>query len=85
MPAPGSEVDADKIVAYAAQYFKGEGGLSDEDRSWMKRLAMGLAGQASPVATYIGGAAGQEVLKACIGKFTPLNQWLLFGCSRMPS
>ncbi len=32
----------------------------------------------SPIAAFLGGVLGQEVIKACTGKFTPLHQWLFF-------
>jgi ubiquitin-activating enzyme E1 len=35
-------------------------------------------GVVPPLNAFIGGIATQEVLKACTGKFTPLNQWLLY-------
>lgn len=31
----------------------------------------------SPTASFMGGVAGQEVIKAATGKFTPLDQWLI--------
>ncbi|KAH9246695.1 hypothetical protein BASA81_015744 [Batrachochytrium salamandrivorans] len=31
----------------------------------------------SPTASFMGGVAGQEVIKAITGKFTPLDQWLI--------
>ena len=30
------------------------------------------------MAAFLGGVIGQEVLKACTGKFMPLKQWLYF-------
>ncbi len=52
--------------------------LSDSQRTNMRKLITTLQGQLSPIAAFIGGVAGQEVLKACTGKFTPLDQWLMF-------
>jgi len=41
-------------------------------------LAVGCRGQVSPVAAAVGGILGQEVLKACSGKFMPIRQWYYF-------
>lgn len=41
-------------------------------------LASGACAELSPMAAFLGGVVGQEVLKACSGKFMPLNQWLYF-------
>lgn len=37
-----------------------------------------MHGTLTPINSIIGGIVGQEVLKACSGKFTPINQWLYF-------
>ena len=37
-----------------------------------------MGGALSPVAAFVGGAAAQEVLKACTGRFTPLRQFAYF-------
>ncbi|RXM94282.1 Ubiquitin-like modifier-activating enzyme 1 [Acipenser ruthenus] len=48
------------------------------DESAVRKLALGAAGDLSPINAFIGGVAAQEVMKACSGKFTPLKQWLYF-------
>mmetsp|Transcript_6697 Transcript_6697/g.21080 ORF Transcript_6697/g.21080 Transcript_6697/m.21080 type:complete len:1041 (-) Transcript_6697:52-3174(-) len=35
-------------------------------------------GDVSPIAAFLGGVAGQEVLKACTAKFKPVSQWFYF-------
>lgn len=41
-------------------------------------LALGCRGQISPVCALVGGVLGQEVLKACSGKFMPIRQWFYY-------
>eukprot|EP01041_Mallomonas_annulata_P006187 gene6187-12532_t len=45
----------------------------------MKRLALVAGAEFQPLAVFLGGVCAQEVVKHC-GKFTPLDQWLLFDC-----
>lgn len=40
----------------------------------------GCSGSLVGVQAFIGGAAAQEVMKACSGKFMPVKQWLYFDC-----
>jgi len=37
-----------------------------------------LRGYLAPMAAMFGGVIGQEVVKACTGKFHPLHQWFYF-------
>ena len=39
-------------------------------------LALGAEGKLNAMAAIFGGLVGQEVLKACSAKFTPLRQWV---------
>jgi ubiquitin-activating enzyme E1 len=48
----------------------------EKARHLIMQLAMGARGQLSPICAAMGGIVGQEVLKACSGKFMPLKQWL---------
>ena len=41
-------------------------------------LAKVSSGYISPMCAMFGGVIGQEVVKACTGKFTPLHQWFYF-------
>eukprot|EP00607_Mallomonas_marina_P011049 CAMPEP_0182424776 /NCGR_PEP_ID=MMETSP1167-20130531/11039_1 /TAXON_ID=2988 /ORGANISM="Mallomonas Sp, Strain CCMP3275" /LENGTH=1346 /DNA_ID=CAMNT_0024604855 /DNA_START=37 /DNA_END=4077 /DNA_ORIENTATION=+ len=45
--------------------------------SAMKKLVLAAGAEFQPLAVFLGGVCAQEVVKHC-GKFTPLNQWLLF-------
>eukprot|EP01038_Epipyxis_sp_PR26KG_P008482 gene8482-11465_t len=42
------------------------------------RLAMCSRGLVSPMCALMGGIIGQEVLKACSGKFMPIKQWFYY-------
>jgi ubiquitin-activating enzyme E1 len=41
-------------------------------------LAYGASAELSPMAAMFGGVVGQEVVKACTGKFQPLHQFFYF-------
>lgn len=55
-----------------------EGNEADDAKNLLTTLALGAAGNINPVAAIFGGVVGQEVIKACSGKYTPLQQWLHF-------
>ncbi|CAM9738448.1 unnamed protein product, partial [Ectocarpus sp. 8 AP-2014] len=42
------------------------------------RLSLGARGVLNPVCATMGGIVGQEVLKACSGKFSPIRQWMYY-------
>lgn len=46
--------------------------------SYLERFALCCKGQCNPIAAMLGGIVGQEVLKACSGKFMPIKQWYYF-------
>lgn len=49
-----------------------------ESEKLIKRLSMCSQGLTSPICALIGGIVGQEVLKACSGKFMPIKQWFYY-------
>jgi ubiquitin-activating enzyme E1 len=53
---------------------------SEEEKTRDKfiRLCLGCRGKLNPMATIFGGIVGQEVMKGCSGKYTPLNQMFHF-------
>lgn len=75
-PSPTSAEDAAKVAELAAAYAKSVDREVDQAR--LARLAQGASASLSPMAAFMGGFAGQEVLKAVSGKFTPLNQLFFF-------
>uniref|UniRef100_A0A670Z9D8 Ubiquitin like modifier activating enzyme 7 n=1 Tax=Pseudonaja textilis TaxID=8673 RepID=A0A670Z9D8_PSETE len=52
--------------------------MDQEQENLIRTFAYGCMGDLSPMNSFIGGLAAQEVLKAVSGKFTPLDQWLYF-------
>ena len=44
----------------------------------LKTFAMTCCGEICPITAAFGGIAGQEVLKACSGKFAPIRQFLYY-------
>jgi ubiquitin-activating enzyme E1 len=91
LPSPGSVHDANdffEIVVSnneAAKNAMSESAVFQlpeselrENEQFFKRFALCCAGIISPVCSVIGGVVGQEVLKACSGKFMPIIQWHYF-------
>jgi len=56
------------------------------DAQTVKDFVNGMEGSLSPMAAFIGGAAAQEVIKACTHRYTPLEQFLYIdGSSILPA
>ena len=62
-----SEKDVDAVVALFDKTSE------DKCEEICRDLARTSAGDLSPMAAFLGGVAGQEVLKACTGKFAPVR------------
>lgn len=78
-PNYGSEEDAKEVVENAKEIkLKLD---VDIDENLIYRFALQSKGSISPFAALIGGIVGQEVLKACSNKYTPIHQFLYFDCS----
>lgn len=78
IPAPRSVADAALVVAAAHEIFtaaKLEGELDDKV---LTELAYQAQGALSPINAVMGGFVAQEILKACSGKFGPLQQFMYF-------
>lgn len=83
-PAPGDDAAASRIVERARRLFGAD--PSTFDAAWLARLVRVSWGRINPMASLFGGVVGQEVVKACTGKFTPLNQWLMLdACEVLPA
>jgi len=81
LPAPGSAEDAAKVVELAKGVnAKCPDGVKQEelDEAVLSKLALGATGELSPMAALFGGVVGQEVVKACTGKFHPIFQFFYF-------
>ena len=77
-PAPGSDADAEKFVAEAEALNASRKAVDEVDKDLLVTFAKTSRGYISPMAAMFGGIVGQEVVKACTGKFHPLFQWFYF-------
>ncbi|KAK8995342.1 hypothetical protein V6N11_069780 [Hibiscus sabdariffa] len=79
-PIAGSEEDAQKLTSIAANINEclGEGKVENIDLKLLRHFAFGARAVLNPMAAMFGGIVGQEVVKACSGKFHPLFQFFYF-------
>ncbi|XVE79845.1 hypothetical protein DITRI_Ditri14bG0089500 [Diplodiscus trichospermus] len=79
-PVAGSEEDAQKLASIAANINEslGEGKVEDINLKILRHFAFGARAVLNPMAAMFGGIVGQEVVKACSGKFHPLYQFFYF-------
>mmetsp|Transcript_70685 Transcript_70685/g.106941 ORF Transcript_70685/g.106941 Transcript_70685/m.106941 type:complete len:1043 (-) Transcript_70685:78-3206(-) len=70
-PAPGDAAAATKVLELTKAKSSDE--LTPAQERIVKHLASGSKAVLSPMCAAIGGIVGQEVLKACSGKFSPIN------------
>lgn len=75
-PVAGSEDDAQKFISIANSINGnlGDGRLEDVNPTLLQQFAFGARAVLNPMAAMFGGIVGQEVVKACSGKFHPLFQ-----------
>ncbi|KAI3921362.1 hypothetical protein MKW92_036436 [Papaver armeniacum] len=71
---------ADKLisVAIAINEASGDARLEEVDKKILRHFAFGARAVLNPMAAMFGGIVGQEVMKACSGKFHPLYQFFYF-------
>jgi len=74
-PSPTSKEDAAAVADLCAALLED---ASPEQKKTLMRLARCSSAVINPMAALFGGIVGQEVLKACSGKFTPIKQFLYF-------
>ncbi|GMJ08897.1 ubiquitin activating enzyme 2, ARABIDOPSIS THALIANA UBIQUITIN ACTIVATING ENZYME 2 [Hibiscus trionum] len=79
-PVAGSEEDANKLISIAGNINEslGDGRLEDINPKLLRYFAFGSRAVLNPMAAMFGGIVGQEVVKACSGKFHPLFQFFYF-------
>ena len=84
LPRPGDSAAAEQVYEHAVRInsdAKAVGGSAlhvenlEEQRDVILRFALSCAGSINPMCAALGGVLGQEVLKACSGKFCPIRQW----------
>jgi len=80
LPTPGNAKDAAQFVALAQALNKsapaGHHKVETVNVKVLTQFALTCQGSISPMASVFGGIVGQEVLKACSGKFSPIQQFL---------
>ncbi|XP_078447049.1 ubiquitin-activating enzyme 1 [Wolffia australiana] len=79
-PYPGSDDDAQQLIELARSIndSMGEGRLEEMNEKILRHFASGSRAALNPMAAIFGGIVGQEVVKACSGKFHPLFQFFYF-------
>ncbi|KAM3392447.1 hypothetical protein ACQJBY_013535 [Aegilops geniculata] len=79
-PAAGCEQDAQSFLKIAAAINEASADrkLDTIDEKLFQQFASGSRAVLNPMAAMFGGIVGQEVVKACSGKFHPLNQFFYF-------
>lgn len=77
LPNPGNVEEANEVVELCKS-LDTEGAFSDTVEHLVRHLASGSKAVLSPMCAAMGGIVGQEVLKACSGKFTPIKGFLYF-------
>jgi len=75
-PVAGSEDDAQKLISLAISINDtlSDGRIEAIDQNLLRHFASGARAVLNPMAAMFGGIVGQEVVKACSGKFHPLFQ-----------
>ncbi|XP_078399311.1 ubiquitin-like modifier-activating enzyme 1 [Cetorhinus maximus] len=80
-PKPWGRDDAERLVVAANKLSEEYPLILNEEplnEELVRKLAYVATGNLSPINAFIGGVAAQEVMKACTGKFMPVNQWIYF-------
>ncbi|KAH9607533.1 hypothetical protein KSS87_017463 [Heliosperma pusillum] len=79
-PLAGSEEDAHKLISFVTEIndSSSDGRVEGIDPKVLRHFAFGAKAVLNPMAAMFGGIVGQEVIKACSGKFHPLFQFYYF-------
>ncbi|CAN0879670.1 Ubiquitin-activating enzyme E1 1 [Linum grandiflorum] len=79
-PVAGLEDDAQKFLSFVSNINDNAGDCRIEkiDQQILRHFAFGARAVLNPMAAMFGGLVGQEVVKACSGKFHPLFQFFYF-------
>lgn len=80
VPRPWDAEDATKFVQIAQSLNESVYHFETLSENALRLFSSTCAGQLVPINGVIGGTAAQEVMKACSGKFTPINQYFYFDC-----
>jgi ubiquitin-activating enzyme E1 len=79
-PIAGSSDDVQRLIDFAISINEslGDSKLEELDKKLLHHFASGSRAVLNPMAAMFGGIVGQEVVKACSGKFHPLYQFFYF-------
>ncbi|KAL8237255.1 hypothetical protein R6Q59_018336 [Mikania micrantha] len=79
-PVAGSEEDAQNLLSLVINMNNElkDGKIDQLDEKIVRNFAFGARAVLNPMAAMFGGIVGQEVVKACSGKFHPLLQFFYF-------
>ncbi|KAL4342992.1 hypothetical protein AHAS_Ahas11G0033800 [Arachis hypogaea] len=80
LPVAGSDSDAQKLISIVSDFNDAlaDDKLEDINPKLLRYFAFGARAVLNPMAAMFGGIVGQEVVKACSGKFHPLFQFFYF-------
>lgn len=81
LPRPFNTSDGDTFIEMAQQMnsaWTSELKCTELNTDLIRQFAYQATGNICPMQAVIGGIAAQEVMKACTGKFMPIQQWLYF-------
>lgn len=78
LPRSRNKDDAEEFVSIVKEVNEKSPAKCDLDEDLLREISYGARGDLCPLAAVIGGISAQEVMKACTGKFSPLNQYLYF-------
>lgn len=77
-PRPWNVEDASEFVEITRSIELEEGSNTNLDVELIELFSKLCSGTVCPINAIIGGICGQEVIKACSGKFCPIYQWMYF-------
>lgn len=80
LPRPWHADDATEFVNMANNLNESKYKFENVSEHLLRMFSSTACGQISPMQAVIGGTAGQEIMKACSGKFMPINQFFYFDC-----
>ena len=80
LPRPWCADDALEFIALAHKLNDDVYKFANVSDYVLRLFAYTTSGQLCPMQAVIGGTAAQEVMKACSGKFTPIQQYMYFDC-----
>ncbi|KAJ2872583.1 E1 ubiquitin-activating protein [Coemansia aciculifera] len=78
LPRPGNDEDAAEVLRLANEINDKCEQKVELDAELLKKLSYQATGDLSPMVAVFGGLVAQEVLKACTGKFMPINNFMYF-------